>query len=261
MAFASSVKRVAASCLAPFRVGFSPSGEKGAAGLFATFAGARGWGAKARLLAKAQQPGEQFRNAPYYDIAEPDMAQLWHDLIWPRIHHLDFSCVLDLAAGHGRNSARLREVSEHIIIVDINEENIEYCRARFQGDDAFTFLRNDGLSLAGVADATVSLVYSFDSMVHFDQDVVREYLREIRRVLTPGGSGFIHHSNYVGDPTGDFTKAPHWRNYMSSDLFANHCAECGLEVIEQQVIDWGGFTGLDCLSILRRPARSSASAA
>jgi ubiquinone/menaquinone biosynthesis C-methylase UbiE len=147
------------------------------------------WGDKARekLLETAREPGVQFRNAPYYDIVEPCMAEQWRELIWPRIRRLDFSHVLDLAAGHGRNSARLREVAGRITIVDINRENVDYCRERFQGDDRFTFLTNDGLSLRGVADDSISLVYSFDSMVHFDSDVMREYLKEIRRVLKPGG--------------------------------------------------------------------------
>jgi ubiquinone/menaquinone biosynthesis C-methylase UbiE len=204
------------------------------------------------LLARAREPGTEFRNSPYYDVAEPDMAAQWRDLIWPRIRRLDFSCVLELAAGHGRNSERLREVAQRIILVDINQENIDYCRERFRGDDRFTFVKNDGVSLSGVADGSVSLVYSFDSMVHFDSDVVREYLKEIRRVLEPGGSGFLHHSNYTGDPAGQFTKAPHWRNFMSKELFAHYCIKCGLKVVEQWVIDWTA-PGLDCLSIIRRP--------
>jgi ubiquinone/menaquinone biosynthesis C-methylase UbiE len=190
-----------------------------------------GGSTQAELLRKAQQPGEQFRNAPDYDLAEPDIARQWTELIWPIIRDLDFSCVLDLAAGHGRNSAQLRKSAGRIIIVDINQENIDYCRERFRGDDAFSFFKNDGLSLAGVPDDSVSLVYSFDSMVHFDSDVMRAYLGEIRRILKAGGSGFIHHSNYVGDPAGDFTKAPHWRNFMSKELFAHYCSKHGLAVL------------------------------
>jgi ubiquinone/menaquinone biosynthesis C-methylase UbiE len=204
------------------------------------------------LLKKARQPGLEFRNSPYFDLAEPDMAAQWRNLIWPKIQHLDFACVLDLAAGHGRNSVKLREVADRIILVDMSQRNIDYCRQRFRGDDRFTFLKNDGISLAGVADGSVSLVYSFDSMVHFDSDVVREYLREIRRVLKQGGSGFLHHSNYTGDPAGDFTKAPGSRNFMSKDLFAHYCIKCGLKVVEQEIIDWNE-PGLDCLSIIRKP--------
>jgi len=216
--------------------------------------GGRAGGARKEILEKARWSGAEFRNSPYYDMAEPDMAEQWEALIWPLIQRADFSRVLDLAAGHGRNSARLQAVADQIIVVDIAQENIEYCRERFRGDDRFTFIKNDGISLAGVADASVSLVYSFDSMVHFDSDVVREYLKEFRRILKPGGSGFVHHSNYTGDPSGHFTTAPHWRNFMSKELFAHYCYKCGLEVVEQRVIDWE-LSRLDCLSIFRRPRR------
>ncbi len=213
--------------------------------------GPRVGGSRRVILENARWSGTEFRNSPYYDMAEPHMEVQWKHTIWPLIQHADFSCVLDLAAGHGRNSAMLEAVADRIIIVDITQENIDYCRKRFQGDDRFTFIKNDGLSLNGVADASVSLVYSFDSMVHFDSDVMREYLKEFRRVLKPGGTGFIHHSNYTGDPTGNFTTAPHWRNFMSKELFAHYCYKSGLEVIEQHVMDWE-VSRLDCLSIFRR---------
>ena len=98
----------------------------------------------------------------------------------------------------------------------------------------------------------MTLVYTFDSMVHFDSDVVREYLKEFRRVLRPGGHGFCHHSNYTGSPGGDFTKSPHWRNFMSKELFAHYCAKEGLTILEQRVIDWT-CSKLDCLSVFQKP--------
>ncbi|MGA2700834.1 MAG: class I SAM-dependent methyltransferase [Isosphaeraceae bacterium] len=198
-----------------------------------------------------------FEYAPYYDFAEPWMMEQWSSFIWPMIANLDFSCVLDLAAGHVRNSVKLIEFAGRIVLVDINQENIDYCRERFRGDPRFTFIKNDGVSLTGVADESVSLVYSFDSMVHFDSDVVREYLKESHRVLKPGGSGFIHHSNYTGDPAGEFMKAPGWRNFMSKELFAHYCLKCELEVVEQKVIDWGD-PRLDCLSVFCKPIGSAA---
>src|SRR3972149_1662035 len=92
-----------------------------------------------QLLKKARASGEQFRNAPYYDVAEPDMDQQWENLIWPLLKNkgLDFRCVLDLAAGHGRNSAKLLQHAGQIIIVDINQENIDACKTRFKDDNRF----------------------------------------------------------------------------------------------------------------------------
>jgi hypothetical protein len=121
------------------------------------------------------------------------------------------------------------------------------------GDDRVACLVTDGVSLAGIPDGSATLVFSFDSMVHFDSDVVRAYLREFLRVLVPGGAAFCHHSNYTGRPSGDFTAAPHWRNFMSRELFAHYCAKEGLAVVESRVIDWTE-PALDCLTVLRKPA-------
>ena len=205
---------------------------------------------KRRLLEEARSSGEPFRNGPYFDAAEPDMDKQWENLIWPMLKDrgIDFHCVLDLAAGHGRNSAKLRQYADRIIIVDINQENIDACKKRFKGDDRFVYFKNDGISLRGVRNKSVTFVYTFDSMVHFDSDVVREYLGEFYRVLKPGGYGFCHHSNYTDNPSGDFKKTFHWRNFMSKELFAHYCAKEGLTIVEQRVIDWS-CEKLDCLSL------------
>jgi ubiquinone/menaquinone biosynthesis C-methylase UbiE len=207
-----------------------------------------------RLCELARTSGDPFRGGPYYDVAEPDMDHQWDNLIWPMLEDkgIDFHCVLDLAAGHGRNSAKLRRHADRIIIVDINQENIDACQKRFRGDDRFVFIKNDGVSLAPVKDGSVTFIYTFDSMVHFDSDVVREYLKEFRRVLKPGGHGFCHHSNYTGSPGGDFRESPHWRNFMSKELLAHYCAKEGLAIVEQRVIDWT-CSKLDCLSVLQKP--------
>ena len=131
------------------------------------------------LLAQAKLSGDPFKDKKlkYFDIAEPAMAPLWSELIWPLIQHLDFTCVVDLAAGHGRNSAILRQYAKKLVIVDINQECIDICKQRFRGDKKISYFRNDGTSLKGIEDNSVSLIYSFDSMVHFDSEVIREYLK------------------------------------------------------------------------------------
>lgn len=43
---------------------------------------------------------------------------------------------------------------------------------------------------------SISFVYSFDSMVHFDKSIIRAYLVEFARVMRGGATGFLHHSNY-----------------------------------------------------------------
>lgn len=178
--------------------------------------------------------------------------QSWQDLIWPRIKDFDFSVVVDVAAGFGRNSAKLLPHAGQLIITDINQTCIEACQQRFQRHSNVRFIKNDGKSLKEIESASVTLVYCFDAMVHFDSDVVRAYLREFQRILRPGGRCFLHHSNSPAQPGGGLVP-PHSRNFMSKELFAHYSLKAGLQVIEQQVIDWGGAKALDCLTTLRKP--------
>lgn len=202
---------------------------------------------------QARLSGDPFKEATYFDQAEASMGPLWDSLIWPLIHKLDFECVVDLAAGHGRNSAKILPHAKQLIIVDINQECVDFCKRRFEDNDKIRFLKNDGVSLNGIPDGSVSLIYSFDSMVHFDSDVLRGYLREFYRVLKPGGHCFCHHSNYTGSPGGNFRQSPHWRNFMSKELFAHYSTKIGLQVVAQKPVDWAGITGLDCITILKKP--------
>jgi ubiquinone/menaquinone biosynthesis C-methylase UbiE len=208
------------------------------------------------LREKAKLPGVLFRDGVYYDQAEPVMEWQWSHLIWPLIQGLDFECVVDLAAGHGRNSARLLPQARRLILVDINQECLDFCRVRFSAHPNVEYVKTDGTSLNGIADNSVSLLYTFDAMVHFDSDIVRHYLREFQRVLKPGGSCFCHHSNFTGNPGEDFARTNHWRNFMSKEMFAHYALKEGLTVVSQQVIDWSE-PALDCLSVLRKPSQSA----
>ena len=221
-----------------------------------------GWqpaaGVEDELRELARTSGDPFSVSPYYEVAEAHMDELWESLIWPRIRHLDFSRTLDLATGHGRNAAKLRQVADQLILVDINDECLKACRKRFGKDAGFRYVRTNGYDLASIESEHVSLVYSFDAMVHFAPAVVASYLPEIHRILEPGGHAFLHHSNYAERPDGDFRESPHWRNYMSLELFAEMAGDAGLEVVSSEAIDWGQpddrVTDLDGLTLLRRAA-------
>lgn len=202
-------------------------------------------------LAKAV--GEDWRDHVYYDRAEPAIQKQWPTLIWPMIKDCDFTSVVDLATGHGRNAAKLAEHAEQLTLVDINEENIDYCRKRFESDPRFRYLVNSGADLRGIDDDSVTLLYSFDAMVHFDSDVVRAYLGEFRRILKPGGRGFCHHSNHTDEPCGKYPSVKHARNFMSKNLFEHYAFKEGLRVVKAQTITWD-VPDLDCLTLFEKPA-------
>jgi ubiquinone/menaquinone biosynthesis C-methylase UbiE len=217
------------------------------------------------LQQRARESGDPYKNSAYFEQAEKVIDFLWKLYIWDAIQDSDFTSTLDFAAGHGRNSKHLLPLADRLTIVDINPECIAACQQRFGQDARVTYIVNDGVSLNGVEDDSISLLYSFDSMVHFDSDVIRAYLPEFFRVLKPGGRAFIHHSNYTENPTGDFRNNPHWRNYMSKSLFAHYASRAGFNVARQQIIDWGlqlddwwniteiQYPSMDCFSIIEKP--------
>ena len=196
----------------------------------------------------------------YYADAEKSIDWQWQTLIEPFIRSFDLSRTLELAPGHGRNSQMLARTAKELYLVDVNATCIEACRKRFGdrcGDCRFHYLVNDGASLAGIADNTATFVYSFDSMVHFDKLVVRDYLAEFKRVLVPRGTGFIHHSNYGAiRPNSDWATNPGNRSDTSAKIVREFCSSIGLEVLDQRlhgIAEGRGLEALDCVTIFRRP--------
>lgn len=211
-----------------------------------------------RLAKLAEEVGEDWKGHSrvalgYYDSAEQWMEQAWTYTIWPFIQECDFSCVVDLAAGHGRNTRKLLEIATKLYVVDINEDNIRFCQQRFAGEKRITYIQNDGFTLSDIASGEVSLIYCFDAMVHFDSDIVRSYLRDFYRVLRPGGHGFCHYSNYDKNPGGYIHDNPGWKNFMSENLFRHYCAKEGLEVVKSLVFDNGTTVQQDCVTLFRKP--------
>jgi ubiquinone/menaquinone biosynthesis C-methylase UbiE len=212
--------------------------------------------------------GDPFKVSPYFEAAERDMDRHWRHYIWRRICHMDFSSVLDLACGYGRNTAKLLPLSSQVIAADINQECIDACRRRLGSAKNLSYLLLDGVSLQGIADGQLSLVYCWDAMVHFEPDVVEAYVAEFARTLRSGGHGFIHHSNRPVDRGVDFRSKPHWRNYMSKAMFREFLDKNRFEVVSQSVIGWDQsalgwrrflpnpdpnyIPGLDCISVFRK---------
>ena len=195
--------------------------------------------------------------APYYELAEKSLWPFWsEDLPFLRMFKtLDLTNAIDLACGHGRHTAYIRENFSigQITLVDINEPNIAFCRSRFAGDNRLSYLVNSGSDLAPLESDFYSAVFCYDAMVHFEYDDVFSYLKDIYRVLRPAGMALLHHSNNDKEPGSRYFENRCWRNFMSSALFMHAAMRTGLSVIEQQVIDWAGEPEVDCITLLAKP--------
>ena len=103
-------------------------------------------------------------------------------------------------------------------------------------------------------DASLSFLFCFDAMVHFDSDVVRAYLREARRALLPGGHAFLHHSNDMSRRRRRFPPAPALAEHPVAGLMRHYAVKEGLEVVRQPPLDWGhDGSDIDGLTLLRAP--------
>jgi SAM-dependent methyltransferase len=202
------------------------------------------------------------RAGSYFANAEEVMVTQWTHTIWPIIKDEDFSSTLEIACGHGRNTEFLRRYAKSIDLVDVNQTCIDACERRFgsQKDGcAFRYHVTTGNSLP-VAGGSVSFVYTWDSMVHFDKLVVRDYVHDVFRVLKPGGTAFLHHSNYgTVAPDSSWTKNHGNRSDMTAELMREYAQDAGLTIKFQRLsgmADGWGMDDLDCLSLLAKPAQT-----
>ena len=85
-------------------------------------------------------------------------------------------------------------------------------------------------------DGSIEAVWSFDVFVHVAPGDQVAYLGEIARVLAPGGTAVLHHSD--GRNRGQLPSRSGWRSPMSRRLFAALAAGRGLQV-ECQFDSWG----------------------
>lgn len=196
----------------------------------------------------------------------------WYCTLLPRIYEfLPTGTILEIAPGHGRWTQFLKALCKRLIVVDLSPNCIEACKKRFSSDGHIIYHVNDGTSLEMIPDRSVDFVFTFDSLVHAEADVIRQYLIEISRKLTTNGGGFIHHSALGDFPwliwfikgskrlrlyqhSAFIQRQEHWRAYsMTASLFRTFCREAALSCTRQELVNWDGTRFcIDCLSTFKR---------
>lgn len=173
---------------------------------------------------------------------------MWERTIWPRIkNHFPVRSVLEIACGMGRCSRYLIPHCDKFVGIDVVDKCVESCRVKMPSGK---FVVTDGLTIPVESDS-IDFVFSWDSLVHCDMVTVLAYLKEIKRVLSPEGSAFIHHSNW-GSREGD-NKASGWRaKGVSAQDVSFQAAACGLDVDAQEVVSWGEHLWSDAFTTLSK---------
>src|SRR5689334_16593792 len=103
----------------------------------------------------------------------------WYGSILPRISaFVPTDTILEVAPGYGRWTEFLKDLCKRLIIVDLSETCIDRCRQRFANCPHISYFVNDGKSLEMVADGGVDFIFSFDSLVHAEEAVLKAYVGE-----------------------------------------------------------------------------------
>jgi ubiquinone/menaquinone biosynthesis C-methylase UbiE len=202
----------------------------------------------------------------------------WYGTILPRLHQwVPTETMVEIAPGFGRWTQYLKDLARHLVVVDLTEKCITVCRERFAAASNISYFVNDGQSLRAAGDMSVDLIFSFDSLVHVEADVIEAYLHEFARTLSPNGVAFIHHSNVgvyrrrlaVGRRLNTaaevhwrlsrLTKKMSWSNRnwraesMTAMRFEALSQKAGLQCRSQEIIPWGTSLLSDCISVVTRP--------
>jgi SAM-dependent methyltransferase len=133
-----------------------------------------------------------------HDVQSFIQAYKWHLREWLP-SDLDARW-LDIGCGQGQVMSLAREVGfKRILGVDLSDEMLASCQARgldVRKEDAMAFIK-------GALPESFGVVSAFDFLEHLAKADVLSLLRQIRRVVTPGGTVLIKVPNggspWVGD--------------------------------------------------------------
>jgi len=197
----------------------------------------------------------------------------WFYSLLPRVHnYLNGTVGLEIAPGYGRWTQYLKDEFDELHLVDLAENCIAACKKRFSNSDNLHFHVNDGYTLPMIKSGSVDFVFSFDSLVHVEHDVIDSYLLEIERILTDGGSAFIHHSNLGGlaqslkiqefftrgrgllERVGVFEnlRSGYRGKTVSGESVYQSAKKAKLSCISQEFINWHTKSCIDCISVFQK---------
>ena len=220
-------------------------------------------------LERWNQTYQWVKDGEEWSVAWGGSEAQWFGAIFPRIHaFVPTGAILEIAPGLGRWTNYLKNYCDHLAVVDLGKNCIDACQQRFASDTNITYHVNDGKSLAMISDNSIDFVFSFDSLVHAEADVIQAYMNQLANKLKPNGVGFIHHSamgKYQRALSATqrlparlkqllvsrgFVDPYHWRALtMTAKLFETYCDQAGLQCMSQEIVNWGTKGLTDCFSL------------
>ncbi|MDQ6706344.1 MAG: class I SAM-dependent methyltransferase [Acidobacteriota bacterium] len=136
--------------------------------------------------------------------------------------------VLEIGCGAGRVTRALSEVFGEVYGVDISGEMISRAKSGLSDRPNIHLFQNNGTDLAVLGDVTVDFAFSSIVFQHIpSRAVIENYVREVNRVLRPGG---LFKFQVQGDASLDTAADDTWLGVPFSEEEAVRMAlRCGFE--------------------------------
>ena len=139
---------------------------------------------------------------------------------------------LEIGPGNGMFSMDFRTWRLNFFL-DVLLDRDKVIRAKFnpRHHKYLKFCTTTNTDCSTVPQNSCNMVFSWDTFVFFTQQHVQQYLHDIKRVLIPGGYGFIHYADCHYDLELDLAKRGYW-NYNTKTAMEKMIKDEGYEVVE-----------------------------
>ena len=117
----------------------------------------------------------------------------WHRYAFAR-RFVEGRRVLDAACGEGYGTALLADGAAHVAGVDIDAVTLSHARTAYADRTNVTFVEGSAAALP-LADASIDVVVSFETIEHLEVADQSRMLAEFARVLVPGGALIVSSPN------------------------------------------------------------------
>lgn len=124
---------------------------------------------------------------------QPELYTVLKEYLRPYVN--ENTTVLEIGPGGGRWTNYMLH-AKHLTLVELNTEFFDYLKERFGPYvSKFRFYQTRDYELEGVESSSIDFVFTFGTFVHIDPEGIQGYMREIARVMKPGGYATLQYAD------------------------------------------------------------------
>ena len=161
---------------------------------------------------------------------DPHLREVVERAIYPYLPSGE-GIIVELGAGGGRWSRELVTRSARLILVDAEPLFEEAVYQHMDCRNAEFIVSADG-TLPMIGDGSVDFVFSFDTFVHFHNDLFTRYIASIGRILKPSGFLTLHFAHEYAELE---ERMPSRFNYRRDEEIAELLGQQQLRLTDVQI--------------------------